>query len=83
MAAPTSKDAYTYTVTADHGTAPAKGAKEHHVYNSDGRLIRFKNPCPSFGNWHNVSLWGSAVLYFGYVVSYLSSPPPCLIGFPV
>ncbi|KAH8195536.1 hypothetical protein TruAng_010296 [Truncatella angustata] len=65
MSVPTAKDTYTCTVTVDHGTAPAKGAKAHHVYDDSGRLIRFKNPCPSFGNWNNVSLWGSAVLYFG------------------
>ncbi|KAF2994113.1 hypothetical protein E8E14_000582 [Neopestalotiopsis sp. 37M] len=65
MSAPTAGDAYTCSVNVNHGTAPAKGAKAHHVYDESGRLVRFKNPCPSFGNWHDVPLWKSAVLYFG------------------
>ncbi|KAI0173955.1 beta-lactamase superfamily domain-containing protein [Pestalotiopsis sp. NC0098] len=67
MSVPTvNEDTYTCTVNVVQGKAPAGAKKAHHVYDDSGRLVQYKNPNPSFGNWHNVSLWGSALLYFGY-----------------
>jgi hypothetical protein len=42
-------------------------AKAHHVKDKSGRLVRFKNPFPSFGRWKDFSNIRAGFIFFRYV----------------
>lgn len=57
---------YSCTISIEPGTAP-DDAKAHHVKDKGGRLVRFKNPFPSYGHWKDISLLHAGFIYFRYV----------------
>ena len=57
---------YNLTVSIEPGAAP-DDAKAHHVTDKSGRLVKFKNPFPSYGWAADVSLLRAGIFYFRYV----------------